>query len=359
MATTAETLRRVYNRFVIDMAINLKRHSPALKRALKAHGYHAVDPEAEAHLQAAAATLPLQALLDAPPEALLADEAVLGFQVLKGLALRDFAADFAAADARAAAASLRSYVYILGVLCATHARCAGGEGGGEEGGAVLLRQVLAVLGRAQSAGATAAELEEADEAKAAILDDDVVALLSRVEEACAACDEAAEPAAQPAAGPPPVDEASLEDALRRMENSKIGGLAKEISGEIDVSKLPMDNPMEMFNFANLTDGNSMLGSIVSKVGAKIQTKLASGELKQEELLGEAMSLLKVFDGGAAGGGGGGGGAAGGLGDLLKMAAAAKQRGGGGAPRFDAGALRTQAARDRLRSKLDAKKGGGV
>lgn len=351
--TPTDTLARVYNKFVIDLAINLKAHSPTLKRALKAR-YRAIDPDSPSHIAAAAASLNVKAMLEAEPAALLAASAVLAFEPLKGLKLGEFAADFVAGEGEGEGesdgegkplAALRSYVYILASLAATYVECeaaaAGGEVGeaGDGGAGALVTQVLEVLGRAQR-GTSGAPDPEAEDAKASIIDDDIVALLSRVEDACAERRPAAEGGGKP-------DDAAVEEALRSMEKSKIGGLAKEISSEIDITKLQMDNPMEMLNFANLTDSSSVLGNIVSKVGSKIQSKLQSGELKQEELLGEAMSLLKLFDGNKMGG-------MGGMADIMK-AAAATGAGGGARAHVDTAALRTHATRDRLRAKLDAQR----
>lgn len=73
-------------------------------------------------------------------------------------------------------------------------------------------------------------------------------------------------------------------------NTRIGDIAKEIAGEIDVSSFGT-NP-EAFSLQGLMGSNSPIASIVSTVGSKIQSKIASGELKQEDLLSEAMGMLK-------------------------------------------------------------------
>jgi hypothetical protein len=73
-------------------------------------------------------------------------------------------------------------------------------------------------------------------------------------------------------------------------NTRIGDIAKEIAGEIDVSALA-SNP-DAFSLQGLMGSNSPIAGIVSTVGSKIQSKIASGELKQEELLSEAMGMLK-------------------------------------------------------------------
>tara|TARA_B100000674_G_C37526317_1_gene771731 strand:- start:170 stop:718 length:549 start_codon:yes stop_codon:yes gene_type:complete len=80
-----------------------------------------------------------------------------------------------------------------------------------------------------------------------------------------------------------------------LEDSKIGQLAKEISSQIDFESLNLntDNPEELLNPANLFGGNSgnLLGNLVQQVGSSITEKMNSGELKQEDLVKDAFSLM--------------------------------------------------------------------
>ena len=110
------------------------------------------------------------------------------------------------------------------------------------------------------------------------------------------------------------------------DGTKIGALAKEISSSIDLSTMTDMDPSKPFDISMLMSSNSPLTSIVSQVGSTIQSKIASGELKQEDLFAEAMSLMKTMDlsklagmnlGGAAGAGAGAGGS-GGLADMMGM-----------------------------------------
>lgn len=94
-----------------------------------------------------------------------------------------------------------------------------------------------------------------------------------------------------------------------LENTKIGNLAKEISEEIDISSLNIEKPEDLLNMGQ----NGMLGNIISKVGQKIHQKMEKGELKHEDLMGEAVSML-----GMLGMGGKGAGAAGGANPLAGM-----------------------------------------
>ena len=79
-------------------------------------------------------------------------------------------------------------------------------------------------------------------------------------------------------------------------NSKIGKLAKEISSQIDLESLNIntENPEELLsNPANLFTGESgnLIGNLVQQVGSSITEKMNSGELKQEDLVKDAFSLM--------------------------------------------------------------------
>jgi hypothetical protein len=67
------------------------------------------------------------------------------------------------------------------------------------------------------------------------------------------------------------------------QNSTIGSLAKEISDEINIGDFSIEKPDDIMKL--------MSGDIISKVGEKIQKKMSSGEIKQDQLLAEAMSML--------------------------------------------------------------------
>jgi hypothetical protein len=114
-----------------------------------------------------------------------------------------------------------------------------------------------------------------------------------------------------------------------LNDSKIGELAKEISQDIDISGLNMDNPEQLLNFdAMLSGKNTALSDIIGKVGTKIAGKIQNGELNQEDLMKEAFSMMSKLNGnnfmgdmmGAMGGKGGMSdmmGAMGGMSDMMK------------------------------------------
>ncbi len=159
-----------------------------------------------------------------------------------------------------------------------------------------------------------------------------------------------------------------------MQDSMICNLAKEISNEIDVSNISVDKPEDVFKLMDFTSSNNLVGDIIKKVSSKIHDKISTGELKQEDLFGEAMNMMSMMNmGGGKGGGmggmadmmssmmgGGKGGAGGGLGDLgamfnnPMMAEVMKaMKKGKAVPRPDA--FKKESARDRLRAKLDERR----
>ena len=172
----------------------------------------------------------------------------------------------------------------------------------------------------------------------------------------------------------------------QMEGSMICNLAKEISNEIDVSNIKVDKPEDILKLMDFTASNNIVGDIIKKVSTKIHDKISSGQLKQEDLFGEAMSMMGMM--GMKGAGGGSGGSAGGMGGMAEMMSQMMGggKGGGGGmagmadmmsgmsgmmnnpmmaeamkamkkgkavPKPDA--FKKESARERLRAKLNARK----
>jgi SHS2 domain-containing protein len=156
--------------------------------------------------------------------------------------------------------------------------------------------------------------------------------------------------------------------LQGLENSKIASLAKEITSEIDLSNLHIDKPEDISKLMDMSDGNNFLGNIVSKVSNKLTEKLNTGELKQEDLMNEAMSVMGALNNGDGLGGllknmGGLGGLGGlsGLGDLMSnpmMAEMLKMAKKGKVQSKNTNGARKSSGmstRDRLKKKLDERK----
>jgi hypothetical protein len=87
--------------------------------------------------------------------------------------------------------------------------------------------------------------------------------------------------------------------LENLNNSKIASLAKEISKDIDLSAINTDKPDEMIkNIFDFSGNNNVLGNIIQKVSSTLNNKITSGEIKHDELISEAMSMMNMFGGGS-------------------------------------------------------------
>lgn len=176
-----------------------------------------------------------------------------------------------------------------------------------------------------------------------IMDEDVTGLVERIAAnstfaGSAKAAAAAAANATNAANAANADPASIESKL---SNTKIGSIAKEIAETIDLKGLNLDKPEDLLNGSN---GN-LIGDLVSKVGSKLQQKFESGDVSQDDLIKEAVSMMGMFGGmGGSGGKGGGGGM-----DMFAniMKTMAKASGGGGGE--------SSSTKERLRKKLEDKR----
>lgn len=163
----------------------------------------------------------------------------------------------------------------------------------------LFVKVVKILSMIQNSQDPSAELED-------IIDDDIKHLLLKIK----VFDGTNEDIKIDDASTPPSSE-----FLQSIENSKIADLAKEISKEIDISNISIEKPEDVAKLMDFSGSNNFIGNIVSKVSTKLTEKISSGEIKQEDLLSEAMSMMSMLNGGAGGAGGPGG--MGGIADILK------------------------------------------
>jgi hypothetical protein len=188
-----------------------------------------------------------------------------------------------------------------------------------------------------------------------IVDDDIVRLLSKIKTVAGTVPKQFDTSS---AGNNPME------FLQGLENSKIASLAKEITSEIDLSNLNIDKPEDISKLMDMSDGNNFLGNIVSKVSNKLTEKLNTGELKQEDLMNEAMSVMGALNNGDGLGGllksMGGLGGLGGLGDIMSnpmMAEMMKMAKKGKVQTKNTNGSRNtkgsrMSTRDRLKKKLD-------
>lgn len=217
---------------------------------------------------------------------------------------------------------------------------------------LLFVKYVKILGMVQRGEDASLELED-------ILDDDVKKLASKIKTFAPNNDVKIDEAADTMPMPPM-------EFLESIENSKIANLAKEISKEINISSLNIDKPEDIAKLMDFSGSNNLLGNIVNKVSSKLTEKISAGEINQEDLMSEAMSMMSMLNGGGLGGAGGladmlkGMGGMGGLGDLMNnpmMSEMMKMAKKGKTQTKNTGGQRkgTSSTRDRLRKKLDEKK----
>jgi hypothetical protein len=185
-----------------------------------------------------------------------------------------------------------NYIYILAVISYLYTELSTSDD--ETQIEILFKSIINILGLIQkqnTADATAA-IEE-------ILDDDIKQLLLKIKIVKEM--------------PPSSESDPFNDLFGKMGDSKICNLAKEISKDIDVSSIKADSPEDLFKMMDFSSSNNVLGDIIKKVSTKIHDKISNGEIKQEDLFGEAMSMM-----GMMGGGGKPGGSGGSFGDIASM-----------------------------------------
>ena len=80
-----------------------------------------------------------------------------------------------------------------------------------------------------------------------------------------------------------------------IDNSLIGNLAKELSSEIDMSNMNLNDNTENVGdvFSNLLSGDNPMNfmNLIKTVGDKINNKVTSGDLNQEDLVNEATKMM--------------------------------------------------------------------
>ena len=98
--------------------------------------------------------------------------------------------------------------------------------------------------------------------------------------------------------------------MKFIEDTTIGKLAKEILQDIDVGKLQKSIGENGDVLKAIGDPDSGFADVISSVSRKMANKISNGELKQENLIQDAMKFASTMPGlfgGARGGNGGGGG----------------------------------------------------
>jgi hypothetical protein len=137
---------------------------------------------------------------------------------------------------------------------------------------------------------------------------------------------------------------SMED----IEDTSIGKLAKEIMEDVDIEKVKKSINSEGDILGALSDPDNGIGTLISDVSQKMATKLKSGELKQDALLKDALSMAGKLPG--MGGGNSNDGTPD-IGNIMKMMSG--MMGGGNMP-SSRSVQRKMDKKSKLKKKLDSK-----
>jgi hypothetical protein len=160
--------------------------------------------------------------------------------------------------------------------------------------------------------------------------------------------------------------------LKSIEDTTLGKLAKEILEDVDVEKIQRSIGEKGDVLKAIGDPDSGFTELITSVSRKMANKISSGELKQENLLQDAMKFASVMPG--LFGGKGGAGASGngpdmshmmdlmssmmgnkeGM-DMFKNMAAQMKTPKGSRPSFDNSALKKMAAAKKMKAKLHKKR----
>jgi hypothetical protein len=84
--------------------------------------------------------------------------------------------------------------------------------------------------------------------------------------------------------------------MKFIEETSIGQLAKEILEDVDVSKLQKSMGENGDVLKAIGDPDSGFANIISNVSQKMASKISNGELKQENLIQDAMKFASVMPG---------------------------------------------------------------
>ena len=261
-----------FNKVLADFILSAKQQSQDLKNLLRKH-YRVVDNTSTAELDRwnTCLTDDIKSRIVSCGERAQLVSAIGELEVFQGCTLSMLVGLLPEAYHD----TLMCHVYTLALITLVYRDGNSLEDGDDDGH--VLEKVLEAVAASQCSIRGVGDGDKSNE----ILDDDYRAIVQRIRESVPFKNEDDE-------GGPEID-------MTKLMDSKIGKLAAEISQEIDPAHLDMANPMDMLNLQKLADGTSPLGEIITKVGGKIQGKLASGELNQGELIAEAVNMLKLFD----------------------------------------------------------------
>jgi hypothetical protein len=228
-----------------------------------------------------------------------------------------------------------NYYYILAVLALVVNEYEIAEDKEDESLNILSQSILDILGKKQKD-------QDVTDDIAIILHDDIQVLLPNIKHVTISTTPtiAEEPEKNP-----------FGNMFPGMEKSQIASLAQEISKDIDISNLKIDSVDDISKLLDFSNSNNVMGDIIKRVSSSMQSKIANGELKQEDLFAEAMTMMSSM-------GNGGDSGLGGMAGLFNnplVAEMMKNMGNKGKVRPNPEVFKKASSRDRLRKKLEERR----
>ena len=269
-----------FNTFFGDFINHAKDVDDTIKKRLKKK-YRVIDRSANGSLlefcaQAKKAGV-YEVIADAStPDKMLETQAVLEMHVAQAMPLGDV---LSKADDSAKASILGDVAMMCGVSRLYDELCDEVDGEGEV--------LEALFERLMEAIAMSNDGKAYEQAFKGIVDDEISGLFRGILRRVAGPGEAEEKTG---------GDVDMEGILTQMKNSKLGEIAEEISQSIDKEKLAEafsgGDGMESVIQGLMTGQNvGMIGDLVQQVGDKINAKLQRGDMKEEDLLKDAFSLM--------------------------------------------------------------------
>lgn len=250
-----------FNTFYFDFLKDLKQSAPGLRDRIREH-YKIASKTSCKYIDTLAPVLGKSFVRDVvTSDDVLSIANVGDVQLFEGISVSDILASFADKDA------LRILLYTLCGLLHLYGWVSNDTS--DEANTLLERFLQGIKG----------ESDDVDD----ILDDDIRIIVEKIVDIkTSQVDSSTETKDAPTTSP--------EDMVA---STKLGRLAKEIAEEIDLSTLSgLKSPEDLFK---LGDKDNVFGNVISKAGAKIFEKMQNGELRQEELLGEAFSFMNMLN----------------------------------------------------------------
>ena len=277
----------MFNRIYLNLMKEIKDKDPDIKQCLK-ESYKVFDKKSSEYLATFVAQFDdsvKNVIFIDEGDDLLSHEAIYKFTIFNKVPVSDIMSKVVKDDVESKN-SLMYYVYLLFVLGYIY-KLSDMDDGKKD---ILFRKSVQCMNTVESSELSDEQLEEQLED---ILDEDIKKVLRKIHRDRSYAKQINISVSDKDAVNPDSTE-----SMDFLQNTKIGELAKEISESIDMTKLGINGGDGGGMMPEDAMNPNVLSGIIQTVGSKITEKMTSGELNQEELMSEALSMMgKMNDSG--------------------------------------------------------------